>query len=744
MPEVKDPRLLQRLNTPAPSGGMVQISGPDPKVPAQMRGMELGNAKDAATLPYAAPKAAADSVRAQQQVQDRPFERGDKLRGDFTGDQRVKEYNAVLPQLMSGLQTAANAQGDNALIYAYAKVMDPGSVVREAEGQMAANTAGFWDQKVEQFKKQFGWDDARGLPPKAAQGLRIEMNRKVAQLAKTYGVARFDYQRRAERQGVNPDDVVGGFPGEPFFKKYDQLRARGFGDEQASQLAGAIERAEDGGKNRVNPAEIRAAEDFYRAGGTDPVQVNAPKGSYADSPISQGLSGVNEGIASTLGAPVDVVNTILGLGAKGVNALTNSNLNVSDRPIMGSDWIKDQLARVGATAPESESPTNQFIRRTGQGLGAQAIPAGMMARSGGQLAAMLASGVSGGAGAATAQRVAPGNQFAEMAGEIVGGGIPVAGAVNNIRRMGQRAIEEAVPTIDDLKGQASRLYQRAEQSGVQASPQQTAQLQQSLTGILRDEGRISPVGRMTEVMPNVKEGYNLVSDYADQPMNPTQMQTVRRVLGDLPPTAGNDERRLAGMMLDEFDQWANPMAPELPQARAIASRYLNAEKVKRAKDLAEARASQFSQSGSENALRTEFRGLDRNIVKGRDRASSQALEDAIMAVSRGTPMSNFARGVGKLAPTGPMSFGLGTVAPASLATMVAGPQAGFAVGAATGGAGMIGRKVAENMATRNADLAELIARNGGALPKPEVITPELQKMIAAGLFGQQSQYLGER
>lgn len=115
-----------------------------------------------------------------------------------------------------------------------------------------------------------------------------------------------------------------------------------------------------------------------------------------------------------------------------------------------------------------------------------------------------------------------------------------------------------------------------------------------------------------------------------------------------------------------------------------------------------------------------------------------------MNVSRGTPASNLARGVGKLAPTGPVSFGLGTVAPASLGAMVAGPVGAATVGTAATTAGLLGRKVAESMAIRNADLAELIARNGGALPKPQVVTPELQKMIAAGLFGQQSQYLDQR
>ena len=484
---------------------------------------------------------------------------------------------------------------------------------------------------------------------------------------------------------------------------------------------------------------IADAVKYYGAGGGEDAKVN-----YIDTPVSQGLSGINEGIASTLGAPVDLANIALGAGAKGVNYLTGTDLAVSDRPMLGSEWWKDRLSDLGAIGPESDNAGMPFVRRVGQSIGAAAIPAGATARTGRQALGMFGSAFGGGAGAATAQQLAPGNQLAEMAGEFIGGGIPAAGAINSIRRAGQRAIEEAVPTIDDLKGQATRLYQQAENSGVQATPQQTADLHKSLSGLLKDEGRISPLGRMTEVMPNVKEGYNLVSDYVNQPMNPTQMQTVRRVLGDLPATASKDEQRLAGMMLDEFDQWADPLAPQLPQARSIANRYINAQKIKGARDLAEARASQFSQSGMENALRTEFRALDRNVVKGRERGMNQDVVDAVERVTRGTPTSNIARGIGKMAPNSTVSLGLGTVAPASLATLMGGPVAGLATGAATGGLGMFGRRIAENSALRSTDLAELVARNGGALPKPQVLTPELERLAAAGLFGQQSQYLGDR
>lgn len=730
----------------------------------------------AATLPYEGPSAAASLAKTQQAVADRPFERGDKLRSDFNALPAVKNYREALTSLMAGINAKPDAAGDNALIYAYAKAMDPGSVVRESEMGMASGTDSFANSVIAKLKKQGELDGGGSLSSTARSRLKREMNTKVAQQAKAYGVARKDYQGAAQRQGVNPEDVVGGFPGEPFFKKYDQLRQRGFKDDQAVRTAAAVEQrvgvpaasSGDGGlspqdsdflsKNaralgpdglrqyvaarglQVPEENITALFDYYSKGGTQNPEVRAPT-AYENSPISQGLSGVNEGIASTLGAPVDIANAALGLGAQGINALAGTDLSVSDNPVLGSDWIRQQMAGAGSIGPESQQAGMPFVRRVGQSVGASAIPMGAGARTLGQAGGMLASALGGGIGAASAQQVAPGNPYAEMAGELIGGGVGAVGGLNNIRRAGQAQIESAVPTIDQLKQQARGLYQQAERSGVVASPAQTQQLQGNLAQLLRDEGRLSPTDRITDVMPNVKEGFNLVGDYAGQPMNPTQMQTVRRVLGELPPTATKGEQRIAGGMLDEFDQWANPMAPELPQARAIASRYINAGKIAEARKLANARASQFTGSGLENALRTEFRALDRKAVKGQDRGLNQDVIDAIEKVSRGTVGSNVARGIGRLAPTGSVSFGLGTVAPAAVGTMMAGPVGGMAAGALTGGAGALGRVAAEGMANRSAGLAELIARNGGALPTPQVMTPELERLIAAGLIGQQSQYL---
>ena len=97
------------------------------------------------------------------------------------------------------------------------------------------------------------------------------------------------------------------------------------------------------------------------------------------------------------------------------------------------------------------------MRRVGESVGAAAIPAGF-AGSLGKAGAGLLTGLTGGIGGATAQQVAPGNPLAEILGEAVGGGLGGLGVLKHAQRGAKRQIEEAIPTVKDLKDQAARLY----------------------------------------------------------------------------------------------------------------------------------------------------------------------------------------------------------------------------------------------------------------------------------------------
>jgi hypothetical protein len=470
-------------------------------------------------------------------------------------------------------------------------------------------------------------------------------------------------------------------------------------------------------------------------------KLNRPD-TYNETGVSQGLSGINEGIAGVAGAPVDLANTALSMGAKGINAVAGTKLKTSDKPFLGSDWFKRNVLAptIGA---ESTDPSNRFIRRVGQSVGAAAVPiAGTVGPSAAAARAFVPA-VTGGVGAAVAKDIAPNNPWAEMGGDLLGsllgGGISLASA----KRAAGRKTAASVPTIPQLKQQASDMYTLAERNGVKASQQQTTDLYNQISDIAKQEGLISPTGRVSEAYPKAKEALNLAEDYAKGDMTPKQMQTVRKVLSEA--AGGNDpsEQRIARQMLQAFDDWTAPLAPELAKARGIARRYISADKLETARELAGADAKKFSGSGFENALRTRYRGLDHQIIKGQEHFAPD-VTDAIRRVTRGTPASNAARQVGKLAPTGVVSGSASIGVPFAIGNAIGGPGLGGALSAATSSAGLASRALATRMGLRAADMAELIARNGGKLPEAMVFTPEVQRLIAANSAAQASKYLSNQ
>jgi len=160
------------------------------------------------------------------------------------------------------------------------------------------------------------------------------------------------------------------------------------------------------------------------------------------------MGAVNEGIADTVGFPVDLVNS--GIRAVGLPA--------SDNPIMGSDWIRSGMHRLGiGEASEGYAPRSG-VERYGQaiarGVGQAAVPLGGSLAIGSKLrlaaptletlasptrsairesfvtaaanpAVTVAGEVGGGVGANVAGQAAddyaPGNRWAQMGAQVVGG-----------------------------------------------------------------------------------------------------------------------------------------------------------------------------------------------------------------------------------------------------------------------------------------------------------------------------------
>lgn len=130
-----------------------------------------------------------------------------KFRSAYEQQQAVKEYRVVLPQYMQALKLPDDPTADNTLLYAYAKVMDPGSVVRESEQGAAANGSDYWSRAVEEVKKQFGIGG--NLTPEVRQRLKRDLETRVQEMGKLYRLQRQRFAKDAEAFKIDPERVVG-------------------------------------------------------------------------------------------------------------------------------------------------------------------------------------------------------------------------------------------------------------------------------------------------------------------------------------------------------------------------------------------------------------------------------------------------------------------------------------------------------------------------------------------------------
>lgn len=324
-------------------------------------------------------------------------------------------------------------------------------------------------------------------------------------------------------------------------------------------------------------------------------------------------------------------------------------------------------------------------------------------------------------------------------GSAVGGALWGAGTGGFLGALGgmlaSRSAQGATPSVEQLKQEAGALYDAARANGVAAPQQATTALNQTMKGIATAEGLITPAGRVNASYPRIQGVLNTFDDFSNGTMDIAQAQAVRKVLSDAAKSTEPGERRIATMMLEQFDSFLDPLAPQIGVANQIYSRAKKGELLEQAIELAGSRAGQFSGSGFENALRTEFRALERQIIKGQLRGLSQPEIDAITKVAQGGPVENALRFVGKLAPTGVVSMGTGFGVPFAVGNAIGGPAVGAAAGAGTMATGLLARNAATKMTMSNAQKAVMEALLSGGVARPSAnaaIAPVVQALIAGG------------
>jgi hypothetical protein len=208
---------------------------PDPTFPGKLQGQNLNNEGQAL-----------QNVRTQQQIQTQPlqnestrvgieqnrqsmqnqrFNQNQGLRQEWNNLPLNKNFQVVMQKAGGALSANDTSQGDLAVLYAFATVMDPDSVVRESEQDMAKSTA----SRFEQLKTQYnmGAKGAR-LPDGVRPGLQEQIRANTKVISQFYGQQRGFYADLAKRNGFDPHEIVGPDPLDQFSKiETDYIKQRG-------------------------------------------------------------------------------------------------------------------------------------------------------------------------------------------------------------------------------------------------------------------------------------------------------------------------------------------------------------------------------------------------------------------------------------------------------------------------------------------------------------------------------------
>lgn len=240
-----------------------QTKPANPLLPGQVTGQQLNNtgqalqnqhtAAETARIPLQNTNTQVQTQQTQQQVQFAPGKMGLDIKAQFDSNPYVKAYRDALPNAISAMNAPDNAQGDLAVVYAFGKVMDPGSVVREGELNMANQTSPL----VGQLQSYIGMVNAGKRLPKATRtGLIEAIRAKSGEYDRGYTAAREQYIRMAKSAGLNPDDVIGPHDAAPF---------QGVEKGYIQRATGATKRVTDPKKSAALSSLIRAGVPFEEA-----------------------------------------------------------------------------------------------------------------------------------------------------------------------------------------------------------------------------------------------------------------------------------------------------------------------------------------------------------------------------------------------------------------------------------------------------------------------------------------------
>jgi hypothetical protein len=394
-----------------------------------------------------------------------------------------------------------------------------------------------------------------------------------------------------------------------------------------------------------------------------------------------------------------VVGSMAVPAADAVNSLINLIASpFTDKRLMpASQAIQNLMTRAGVpAAPETQTPTERVV---GAGLEsmtgvARTIPALIKAST------TAASPVTRGVTEQLA--VAPKTQAivsptAVMTGQTVTETTdnPLAGAAATLATgmAGgvKRPQKEQALSTQALDRIATDRYNQLQQSGVQLKTDEFVNSMDKIAKGLRDEG-YTP-----KAYPKISGAIEELTS-TTQPKDWTELQALRKMIRGGQKSIDPEERRIASILLDDYDNYLMTVPKEAiaagdmknagqlwSEARNAYSRMKKSEVFEDMLNEAKLDKSKFTQSGEENSLAKQLRQLAKNDKKMRLFTKDE--QAAIEQAAKGGNVQNMLKFFGRFAPTGPVS-GLFTGGATVMAPAVGIPMALGAAGSRAGATNM--------------------------------------------------------
>lgn len=367
------------------------------------------------------------------------FDVAKNLRDEVRKAPESVNYETVMRQFASALDAKPTPTGDQLLITAYAKMLDPASVVREAEFNIVQAGDSIIGQKVAQLQKTLGVDDSGLIRPEVRNRVLTEMRNLVDNYRQSYDRIRTDYEGLAGNYGVDPKLVLGSRIDDPYTPKIEKAwSAKGidqtadqqmaissgerFSTEQDKAIAQAVNQtfAQGGGVQdlvaaaqaagaQIQPSDIETFQKAVEARATGQAVTFNPQRSGTRSPIAQAAG---EALMTPAGTTLTGAVNAAGLGALS---------QFAGDQVQGLEALNPNAALIGEIGGAALGTAGLA---KGAAMGLQAVAPGLAGR-------LAGGGLAGAAGRELATDVAYGGIYGANTGEgaLQGAALGAAGSL---------------------------------------------------------------------------------------------------------------------------------------------------------------------------------------------------------------------------------------------------------------------------------------------------------------------------